>query len=202
MFWQLFALTFTCIYLAVSLSILHVLLEQIAALFLQNFSFCILEVVNNFCLLGFCELHVILTARFLSFNELAQNVKCVLWFAFYRIFLGAFCWIMHHVSGSVQCETGRNHNDVAYISVTCDVTLWLVPDISKTLGTLTNVLQAGRSRVRFSTESLECFIIIRLLAALWPWGWLSLWQKRVPGIFPVGKGGRCVWLTTLLRSCA
>jgi hypothetical protein len=27
--------------------------------------------------------------------------------------------------------------------------------------------------------------------------WLRLWQKLVPGIFPRGKGGRCVGLTTL-----
>ena len=32
--------------------------------------------------------------------------------------------------------------------------------------------------------------------ALWPWGRLSLWHKWVPGVFPGGKGGRCVRLTT------
>jgi len=35
-------------------------------------------------------------------------------------------------------------------------------------------LQTGRSRVRFRIVSLEFFIDIILLAALWPWGWLSL----------------------------
>jgi hypothetical protein len=34
-------------------------------------------------------------------------------------------------------------------------------------------LQAGRSRVRFLMVSLEFFTDIILLAALWPWGWLS-----------------------------
>jgi len=38
--------------------------------------------------------------------------------------------------------------------------------------------------------------------ALWPWGWLSLYQKWVPGTFPGSKGGRCVRLATLPSSCA
>jgi len=32
--------------------------------------------------------------------------------------------------------------------------------------------------------------------AVWPWGRLSLQHKWVPGVFPGGKGGRCVRLTT------
>jgi len=63
-------------------------------------------------------------------------------------------------------------------------------------------LQVGRSRVRFPMVSLEFFIDVILPVALWPWGWLSLLQKWVPGIFPGGKGGRCVGLTTLPPSCA
>jgi hypothetical protein len=46
------------------------------------------------------------------------------------------------------------------------------------------VQQFGKSRVRFSLVSLEFFIDIILLAALWPWGWFSLYQKWVPGIIP------------------
>jgi hypothetical protein len=63
-------------------------------------------------------------------------------------------------------------------------------------------LQAGRSRVRFPMVSLDFFIDINLPAAIWPSGRLNLQQKWVPGMFPGGKGGRCVGLTTSPSSCA
>ena len=47
-------------------------------------------------------------------------------------------------------------------------------------------LQAGRSWVWFLMVSMEFFIDIILPAALCPWGWLSLQQKWVPGIFTGG----------------
>jgi len=37
-----------------------------------------------------------------------------------------------------------------------------------------SISQAGRMRVRFPMVSLEFFIDIILLAALWPWCWLRL----------------------------
>jgi hypothetical protein len=58
-------------------------------------------------------------------------------------------------------------------------------------------LQTGRLRDRFPMVSMEIFIDIILLVALWPWGRLSLQQKWVPGIFPGGEGGQCVGLTPL-----
>jgi hypothetical protein len=50
--------------------------------------------------------------------------------------------------------------------------------------------------------SLEFFIDRILPFALWSWGWFSLQKKWVPGIFPGGKDGWCVGLTTLPPSCA
>ena len=59
-------------------------------------------------------------------------------------------------------------------------------------------LQAGGSRVRFPECIIGIFFTgIILPVALCSWGRLSLYQKWVPGIFPWGKGGRCVRLTNL-----
>ena len=63
------------------------------------------------------------------------------------------------------------------------------------------VLLAGRPRVRFPTVS-AFFTHIILPAALWPWGQLNLQHKSVKGVFPGGKDGWCVGLTTLPPSCA
>jgi hypothetical protein len=45
-------------------------------------------------------------------------------------------------------------------------------------------IQIGGSRVRFPVESLGFFIVLILPTSLWPWGGFSLYEKRVPGIFP------------------
>jgi hypothetical protein len=63
-------------------------------------------------------------------------------------------------------------------------------------------LQVGRSRVHFPMVSLEVFIDIILLAALWPWVELAYNRYEYQGYFMGGKGGRFVGLTTLPPSCA
>jgi hypothetical protein len=49
--------------------------------------------------------------------------------------------------------------------------------------------------------SLEFFIGIILSVALRPWGRLSRKRNENQEYFLGGKGGRCVWLTTLPPSC-
>jgi len=62
------------------------------------------------------------------------------------------------------------------------------------------VLQARKSLVQFPMVSLEFFIDIILLPALWTWGWLSFYQKWVPGIFPYGLR-RAVHRSDNLTTC-
>ena len=61
-------------------------------------------------------------------------------------------------------------------------------------------VQATMWQVRFPLMSLEFFIDIFLTAALWPWGWLILQQKLVPGIFP-GEQKRPVRRANKLTTC-
>jgi len=62
-------------------------------------------------------------------------------------------------------------------------------------------LQAGKSPVRFPTMSIGFFINLKLPAALWLWGLLSL-RKEYQGYLLESKSGRSVQLTTLPLSCA
>ena len=67
----------------------------------------------------------------------------------------------------------------------------------------TAALQSVRSGVRSPMLPLEFLIDQILLAALWPWGRLSLQNRNeYQGYFLGGKGGRCSGLTTLSLSFA
>jgi hypothetical protein len=63
-------------------------------------------------------------------------------------------------------------------------------------------LQTGKSRVQSPMVSLEFFIGIILPAALRPGVESASNRNEYQEYFLGGKGGRCVWLTTLPPSCA
>ena len=77
--------------------------------------------------------------------------------------------------------------------------IWGAPGGAVEWGT---ALQAEGSKCRFPMVSLEFLIDVILPDALWPWGWLSLWQKWVPEIVSGIKGSRCAGLTTVPPSSA
>jgi hypothetical protein len=112
---------------------------------------------------------------------------CVAWFKFDDVSVGPVV------------PTSRSKVSRSLLSVRTYM-IYLLTAFGLSLGG--NALPVGRSRVRFPMVSLEFFIGIILPAAIWRWGWLSLEQKWVPGMFFGGKGGRCVGLTTLPPSCA
>ena len=60
----------------------------------------------------------------------------------------------------------------------------------------------GRSRVRFLIVSLEFFIDMTLLAALWPRGLTQSLTEMITRNISWRKGGRCVRLRNLPPSCA
>ena len=64
------------------------------------------------------------------------------------------------------------------------------------------VAQSRRSQDRFPMVSLEYFIDVILPGCTVTVGSTQPLTKWVPGIFPKGKGGRCVRLTPLPPSCA
>jgi hypothetical protein len=103
---------------------------------------------------------------------------------------------------SWECEQGKERHIVNSMLIFRCVDMLCLYRSTRWRSGWGTALQTGRSRDRFPIVSLEFFIDITLPAALWSWSRLSLEQKWVPGIYPGGKGGRCVGLTILPTSCA
>jgi hypothetical protein len=90
-------------------------------------------------------------------------------------------------------------------------TEWRVPTflnrllVSRCVQTLSLNSKCHTTQLSRTTTQIIVMVMRREptgLSALWPWGQLSLYLKWVPGVFPMGKGGRCIGLTTLPPSYA
>jgi hypothetical protein len=130
--------------------------------------------------------------KLLKSTCISMHIYCCGWYVIWEVrqcssVLKLCEWVSRYIYKLYMKNFIENKNWNFRLCPTTDGTRWR--------SWLRHCATVERLRVRFPID-------IILPAALWPWGWLSLKQKWVSGIFPEGEGSRCVGLTTLTPSCA
>jgi hypothetical protein len=114
----------------------------------------------------------------------SRQSMCVLFNCYWLVFtwMGSTKWLHEASNGPSGSNIVRHVRWSCFIvlewDVPCNKQEWNYERLSRvsTVGS-GNVLQAGRSRVRFPMVSLEVLINIILRSRYWPWGRLSFYQK-------------------------
>jgi hypothetical protein len=116
-----------------------------------------------------------LKKQLISLSVIKSEIKADQWKNLWIHYLTSLC--IHSFLFLHRCQMVKTEQWIKF----CIHTNWWAHGSVVGWGTM---LKAGRSWVRFPMRSLDCFSIdLMLPAVLWPWGWPSLYQKWVAGIF-------------------